>query len=141
MHRSAFRTVVTLSLILFVSGAVADDREGNTKSGEGSPVYELRTYTTAPGRLPDLHKRFREHTMKLFKKHGITNVLYFTPLDQENTLVYLLKHDSAAAAKKSWAAFRDDPEWQRVFKESRRDGPIVIKVERRFLKTTDYSPK
>ena len=64
--------------------------------------------------LPDLHKRFRDHTMRIFKKHGMTNVMYWTPVDKENTLVYLLKHKSQDAAKKSWAAFRQDPEWQKV---------------------------
>jgi hypothetical protein len=65
-------------------------------------VYELRTYTTHPGRLPALNKRFRDHTMKLFEKHGMTNVMYWTPVDKEDTLIYVLKHKSSDAAKKSW---------------------------------------
>lgn len=113
--------------------SLADDKD--------TTVYELRTYTTHPGRLPALHKRFRDHTVKLFKKHGMTNVMYWTPVDKEDTLVYVLKHDSPEAAKKSWDGFRNDPEWQKVFKESHKDGKIVMKVESVFLKTTDYSPK
>lgn len=104
-------------------------------------VYELRTYTTAEGKLPALHARFRDHTMKLFEKHGMKNVIYFTPVDKPNTLVYLLQHKSRDAAKASWDGFRNDPEWQKAFKASRQDGPLVVKVESQFLKTTDYSPK
>ncbi len=108
---------------------------------EDAAVFELRTYTTFPGRLPALHKRFRDHTMRIFKKHGMTNVMYFTPVDKENTLVYLLKHNSQDAAKKSWAAFRQDPEWKKAQKESEMDGKIVMKVESVFLSPTDYSPQ
>ena len=106
-----------------------------------SAVYELRTYTTFPGKLPALNKRFRDHTMRIFKKHGMTNVMYFTPVDKEDTLVYLLKHNSQDAAKKSWAAFRQDPEWKKVAEESQKDGKIVMKVQSVFLKPTDYSPR
>jgi hypothetical protein len=106
-----------------------------------SSVYELRRYTTAEGKLPALHKRFREHTLKLFKKHGMTNVIYWTPENQPNTLIYLLKHDSVDARNKSFAAFRNDPVWKKAFAESRKDGPIVKKVESTILKLTDYSPK
>lgn len=106
-----------------------------------SSIYELRRYTTAEGKLPALHKRFREHTVALFKKHGMTNVAYWVPENKPNTLIYLLKHKSVAARNKSFAAFGADPEWRKVFKESRRNGPIVIKVQKTFLKPTAYSPK
>lgn len=105
------------------------------------PIYELRTYTTVSGRLPALHKRFREHTLKLFEKHGMENVMYWTPADKEETLIYLLKHESREAAEKSWTAFRNDPEWHKARMESEKDGKIVDKVERVWLNTTDYSPK
>ena len=104
------------------------------------PLYELRTYTTVAGKLPDLHKRFCEHTMQIFEKHGIKNVIYWTPEDKENTLVYVVSHKSRESAARSWAAFRQDPEWQKAFKESRAGGPLVMKVESQFLTTTDYSP-
>jgi hypothetical protein len=114
---------------------------GADEKGAGdTAVYELRTYTTAPGRLPALHKRFRDHTMKLFVKHGMRNVAYWTPADKENTLVYVIAHNSRDAAKTSWQAFRDDPVWKKAFSESRADGPIVNKVESQFLNPTDYSP-
>ena len=124
-------------LVLTVSSSVS------AADKEHSPIYELRTYTTAKGRLPALHKRFRDHTVALFKKHGMTNVVYWTPSDKPNTLVYLLRHDSVAAAKKSVDAFRVDPDWKQAFKASREDGAIVIQggVKSQFLKATDYSPK
>ncbi len=103
-------------------------------------VFELRIYTTAPGRLPDLHRRFRQHTMKLFEKHGMRNVGYWVPVDKENTLIYIVAHESLDAAKRSWEAFRNDPVWKQVFKESRKNGAIVTRVERHFMQPTDYSP-
>ena len=104
-------------------------------------VYELRTYTTHPGRLPALNKRFRDHTVKLFEKHGMTNVMYWTPVDKESTLIYVLKHESPEAAKKSWDGFRNDPDWKKAAMESEKDGKIVMKVESVYMKTTDYSPQ
>jgi len=106
-------------------------------------VFELRTYTTPPGKLPALHRRFREHTMELFARHGMTNVVYWTPEDstlRENTLVYLLAYPSRQAARESWAAFNADPEWQRVRAESEANGKIVEKVASLFLDPTDFSP-
>src|SRR5262245_31944254 len=77
-------------------------------------IFEIRTYTTEPGKLPDLLKRFREHTTKLFEKHGMTNIGYWVPTDEprsKNTLIYVLAHDSREAAKKSWDGFIHDPDW------------------------------
>ena len=106
-------------------------------------VFEIRTYHTFPGRLDALHKRFREHTMKMFEKHGMTNVAYWTPQDspaKDNTLIYVISHASRAAAKKSWAEFSADPEWQKIAADSQRDGKIVEKVDSVFVDATDYSP-
>lgn len=106
-------------------------------------VYELRTYTCNPGKLPDLQKRFREHTVDIFKRHGMTNVAYFSPLDQplaDNTLIYILAHDSREAAKKSWDEFRNDPEWKKVSAASEANGKIVDHVTSVFMEATDYSP-
>jgi len=106
-------------------------------------VFELRTYTAPDGKLADLHKRFRDHTLRIFEKHGMTNVVYLAPLDaplKDNTLVYLLSHRSREAAKASWDAFRNDPEWKKVASESQTNGPIVSKVDSVFLQATDYSP-
>ena len=108
----------------------------------GGPVYELRTYTTLEGKLPLLLARFRDHTIQLFEKHGIENVGYWVPADppkSQNTLCYLLKHTSREAATASWAAFRKDPEWIKVQKESEAGGKIVEKVESVFMTPTDFS--
>jgi hypothetical protein len=107
-------------------------------------VFELRTYHTFPGRLDALHKRFREHTMKIFEKHGMTNVAYWTPQDspaKETTLIYVISHASREAAKANWAAFGADPEWKKVAAASEADGgKIVEKVDSVFMDATDYSP-
>lgn len=106
-------------------------------------IFELRTYTTMPDRLDALHARFRDHTTRLFEKHGMTNIGYFAPQDEpltSNTLVYVLAHDSRDAAAASWQSFIDDPEWKNVSEESQRDGRIIEKIETVFMAPTDYSP-
>jgi hypothetical protein len=106
-------------------------------------VFEIRTYHTFPGRLDALHKRFREHTMKMFEKHGMTNVGYWVPQDspaKETTLIYVISHKSREAAKASWAAFGADPEWKKVSEASQVDGKIVERVESVYMDATDYSP-
>ena len=126
--------------LLFGNGPGAEAEETDRKSPR---VFELRTYTTAPGKLDDLHKRFADHTMKIFARHGMKNVVYWTPDDPKlktNTLVYVLAHKNRKAAAKSWDAFRKDPQWKKAFAESRKNGPIVTRVVSRFLNPTDYSP-
>lgn len=138
------RVRITLSLAALASavflGTQLSSSTADDKKESEELVYELRTYTTAEGRLPALHSRFRDHTMKIFEKHGMKNIIYWVPEDKENTLVYVIAHKSLEAADASWAAFRKDPEWQRVFKASREDGSIVTKVQKQFLTATDYSP-
>lgn len=110
---------------------------------QSARVFELRTYTAPDGKLEELHTRFRDHTLRIFKNHGMTNVAYFKPQDaplSQNTLVYLISHQSRDAAKANWAAFQADPEWQKVASESQKNGKIVAKVESVFLDPTDYSP-
>jgi len=128
---------------LFVAGALAAPHLGVVSAQTPAKVFELRTYTAPEGKLTDLHKRFRDHTMRIFQKHGMTNVIYLSPTDaplSQNTLVYLLSHQSREAAKKSWADFAADPEWKKVSAESQVNGRIVEKVESVFLTATDYSP-
>ena len=84
-------------------------------------VFEIRTYTAPEGKLEELHKRFRDHTLRIFRKHDMTSVGYFRPQDaplKDNTLIYVLAHPSRAEAEKNWAAFQADPEWQKVNTES-----------------------
>lgn len=105
-------------------------------------VFEMRTYYTNEGKLPDLQARFRNHTTKLFEKHGMKNVGYWVPQDapaSANTLIYIISHESRDAAKKSWDAFRNDPQWKDVAKASEANGKIVSKVESVYMDPTDYS--
>ena len=108
-------------------------------------VYELRTYTTNEGKLDNLNARFRDHTVGLFKKHGMESVGYWVPTDEpksKNTLIYVIKHESRDAAKASWKAFIADPEWQKAAKESELDGRILAKApESIYMEATEFSPK
>jgi len=106
--------------------------------------YEIRTYYAFPGKLEDLHSRFRNHTLKLFRKHGMEVVGFWGPTDKEkgadHTLVYILAYPSREAREKSWTAFRNDPVWQAVAKESEKNGKLVEKVDWAILRSTDYAP-
>jgi hypothetical protein len=107
-------------------------------------VFELRTYVANEGKFEALHARFREHTNDLFRKHGMTIIGFWVPQDEKdgkaNTLVYMLAFPDREAAKKSWAEFGGDPEWQKAKAESEKDGVLVGKVISVYLDPTDYSP-
>jgi len=106
-------------------------------------VFELRTYTSPEGKLGELQARFRNHTIGIFNKHGMKSVGYWVPQDaplSQNTLIYILEHPSREAAKKNWAEFSADPEWQKVNTESQVNGRIVSGVVSVFMDATDYSP-
>lgn len=106
-------------------------------------VFEIRTYTANEGKLLDLHARFRNHTLRLFEKHGMTNVGYWSPKEtplSQNTLIYIISHDSRDAAKENWDSFSKDPEWLKVQKESEANGKLVAKIDSFFMDATDYSP-
>ncbi len=112
-----------------------------TVSATDSRVFEMRVYYSPEGKLPTLEGRFREHTTKLFAKHGIENIGYWVPTEnKENKLVYVLASPNRAARDKSWKSFMADPEWQAVMKETEKNGRIVSKVESYFMQLTDYSP-
>ena len=131
--------------LVFVAGIAlgAATERTSIAHAQSAKVYELRTYTAPEGKLGDLHARFRNHTMRIFDKHGMKSVAYFSPQDaplSQNTLIYILEHPSRDEAKKHWADFQADPEWQKVSAESQKDGRIVSKVESGFMTTTAYSP-
>ena len=120
------------------------------KAGRADPahdstaVYELRIYHAAPGKLPDLLARFRDHTMKIFARHGIESVAYWTPWDEpekSNTLIYILRHPSREAADANWKVFQDDPNWKSVKEKSEANGKLVEKVDSTFMALTDFSPQ
>jgi len=105
-------------------------------------VYELRTYTCFEGKLEDLKKRFRDHTIRIFKRHGMESVGYWVPEDPEKsktTLIYIISHASREQATKNWQEFRNDPEWKKVSAESEANGKIVQKVDSVFMDPTDFS--
>jgi hypothetical protein len=120
-------------------------QSGGNSVAKDSRVFEMRTYYAAPGKLEDLQSRFRDHTLKLFEKHGMTNIGYWVPVDEKtgqpsgNTLVYILAFPSLEARAKSWDAFRADPTWNTVRDESEKNGKLLEKIESVFLKATDYS--
>jgi hypothetical protein len=114
-----------------------------TTSAQEEKVYELRTYTATPGNLEKLHARFRDHTTRIFAKHGMMVVGYWSPTSEEeaqNTIVYILEHKSQQAANDSWQAFGADPEWQEVAAASNAEGAILGGIERKYMVATDYSP-
>jgi hypothetical protein len=126
-----------------VGRSVEGPRAASAEAPAADRVFELRTYTSPDGKLPVLETRFRDHTRRIFEKHGMTNIGYWKPMDgpeANNTLIYLIAHDSREAAQASWAAFRADPEWRQVAAASEADGRIVSGVESVFLTPTDYSP-
>lgn len=129
--------LLTLALLgLSVPATVAADKPGK--------VFEMRTYYTAPGKMEDLHKRFRDHTCALFKKHGMELVGFWEPVDEKSgkgeKMVYILAYPSREAAAASWKAFGADPEWKKVREASEKNGKIVTRVESVFLDSLDYSP-
>ena len=132
-----------VSRINTVQSVYADDEkkvDTETAAEEKPMLYELRTYYTPEGKLDALNARFRNHTMKLFEKHGMKNIMYWTPVDKPNTLIYVIAHKDKDAATASWKAFSADPEWQKVAEETQRDGKLVEKVESVYMTPTDYSP-
>jgi hypothetical protein len=129
------RTALLLSVLTtFSAFAAAPVRAVDTK------CYELRTYTAAPGKLDALLQRFRNHTVALFAKHGMTNVGYWVPVDNsDRKLIYLLSFPDRTARDASFKAFGADPEWKAAQKASEADGKLVDKLESRFLTATDFS--
>jgi hypothetical protein len=121
--------------------AHSSSSEGGHAQNAGK-VFELRTYTAPEGKLPNLQARFRDHTIRIFNKHGMKSIGYWVPQDapaKDNTLIYIISHDSREAAKKNWADFAADPEWKKVAAESQVDGRIVSGVVSVFMDATDYS--
>lgn len=135
--KTAFRLIALFTLVTGLVSAL--------RAADDGPVFELRTYTATPGNLDKLLARFRDHTLKIFEKHGMQNIGYTVPTDAADgageKLVYMIAHKSREAAKASWAAFSADPEWKAVAKASEVNGKIVAKVESVYLSKADFSPK
>jgi hypothetical protein len=141
-RRTVLQSLPTIALIPAAIWAGAQPAQAQS-AGSASTVYELRVYHANEGKLDDLLKRFREHTTRLFEKHGMKNIAYWTPLDDPlkgRTLIYILAHPSREAATSNWKAFGDDPEWQKVRDASEVNGKLVDKVDSTFMVLTDFSP-
>ena len=142
MKRRTLLQILPAAVFLDPSlGAVSQEKDNPSKGS--TKVYELRVYQAAPGKLAELLARFREHTTKLFDRHGMKNVAYWTAIDEpqkSNTLIYILEHPSREAAAANWKSFQDDPEWKSVRDKSEANGKLVEKVESTFLALTDFSP-
>ena len=127
-----------MSLAYHVGAADKEEKKVDSR------VFELRTYHASPGKLDDLNARFRDHTLALFKKHGMTNFGYWTPTDKDKgageTLIYILAHKSKEAGEASFTAFRADPDWVAAKKKSEENGSLTTKVESVYMAPTDYSP-
>ena len=139
-------TGLVMIVVLTAAGWVvlpAPDSQGQGARPMDHRIFEIRTYHVHPGKMEALQARFRNHTNKLFVKHGMEIIGFWTPIDAqeaEKRLVYILAYPSKEAADKSWAAFRSDPAWQQVKDVSEKDGPLVARIESFFVKATDYSP-
>ena len=137
---------LAIALMLVLGVAAGASAQAPPSTAAGAKVYEMRTYYAAPGKLEALHARFRNHTIEIFKKHGMGIVAFWVPVDQTtgaatgNTLVYILSYASLDARKQAWDEFGKDPEWIAVKAESEKDGKLVDKVDSVFLAPTDYSP-
>jgi len=120
------------------SPACGPGQPASSKSvDKASRCFELRTYTVREGSSIELlHSRFREHTSRLFRKHGMTIVGYWQPVDRPNTLIYMLAYKDNAARDAAWAAFSSDPEWVKT----RTEMAVNVQVESVFMGATDYSP-
>ena len=129
----------TRAAVLALSASAADKGDKSVDQR----VYELRTYYAADGKMEALHARFRDHTLKLFDKHGLKVEGFWKPIDDKaagEKLIYLLSFPSKDAAAKSWKEFQDDPDWKAAKAESEKDGKLVDKVESVYLTSTDYAP-
>lgn len=139
MDRQRIITASAVAIAIVALGIVLQ-RPAVSDEKQDAVVYELRTYTTHEGKLSALHKRFRDHTMKIFEKHGMKNIAYWVPAEKKDTLVYVIAHKSLKAADASWDGFRNDPEWKAVYQASIEGGKIVKTVDKQFMTATDYSP-
>ncbi len=131
--------VSLLSLACLIAPALAADKE---KPKVEAKIYELRVYHVLPGRMDAMNARFRDHTCKLFVKHGMTLVGFWQPSDpaeRDKKLIYIVAHASKEAAERSWKAFREDKDWIKARDASEKDGKIVGKIDVTFMNPTEYS--
>ena len=138
--KTIFLSLVGLAIVTMAVVEVQHVRGGKKVDQR---VFEIRTYYAQPGKMKELHARFRDHTVKLFEKHGMTNVGYWSPADDkgaEEKMIYILAYPSKEAADASWKGFRSDPAWIAARDASEKNGKLILKIESVYLNPTDYSP-
>ena len=141
-RRTLLKVLPAATLFPELLSAASQQENANSKK-DSTVVYELRVYHIAAGKSEELLARFRDHTIKLFDRHGIKSVAYWTPIEEplkSNTLIYMLQHPSREEAATNWKSFQDDPEWKSVKEKSEANGKLVEKVDSTFLALTDFSP-
>ena len=149
-RRASFAVVLIVPALLAVaalrSGAADEPSTPAAARAEGRDTgryYEMRIYTAAPGKMDALHKRFRDHTLALFEKHGIKNVGYWTGVDegQREKLYYVVAYpDRAAREQRLVNGIAKDPEFLKAVAESEKGGRLTSGIESILLAPTDYSP-
>jgi hypothetical protein len=104
-------------------------------------LYELRVYQSVVGQMPKLLARFRDHTVPIWEKHGISPLGFWTTLigDSSNELTYILRWESLADREAKWTTFLNDPAWRKARDDSERDGPIVASIRNQILAPTEFS--
>ena len=140
------RKLWCVSVVLGVLVAGLATMSGPASAADAKPsgkVYDMRVYKANPGKLEALHARFRDYTCKIFQKHGMELVGFWTPIegeDAKDTLIYIVAFPNLDAQQKAWKAFWDDPEWKKVKADSEKDGVLVKEMKITLLRATDYSP-
>lgn len=142
--KTIIAAMLLTAMVTTISAAETNATPASPSIAKDSRCFELRTYHAAPGKFEAMHARFRDHTCALFEKHGMELVGFWVPTDTDkgegSTLIYIIAHKSREEAKKSWAAFGNDPDWKKAKAESEANGKLVEKAESVFLSATDYSP-
>ena len=141
-RRTLLQSVSAAAFLPSLPGAAGE--AGEETAPDADAVYELRIYHVVPGKVDELLARFRDHTRKIFDRHGMKSVAYWTPVDDPqkgNTLIYILQHPSRAAADANWNSFKDDAEWKSVKAKSEENGKLVEKIDSTFMSLTDFSPR
>ena len=142
-------------LLLLITSCISKSKEGvgNNTLIEKNEIYELRIYYTHEGKFDDIISRFENHTTKLFEKHGFNNVGYWTSKSREKAsyadeilnnkdqeaLYYIVSFPNMEERDKSWDLFINDPDWNKAYGESIKEGPIVSRIEQVFLNPTSFS--
>ncbi len=138
------RLVLAIVALVAVAGlsrsAIVPLSAEQAPAAPAGPVFEVRTYIASAGKLEDLHTRFRDHTIRIFARHGMKSIAYWIPTDQRNTLVYIIQHESRDAAARNWKAFTSDPEWVKIAAASNANGNLVARADSYFATAADYSP-